>query len=247
MYYLVCLNVTHFSRYLHMYVLLLDYSLKKVHLILIIMSIAKKITRKSSAKKTTLKVVQYIRVSTLDQNIDRQVKEGIKQYIDKCSGSIPFVERPYASKLFTDLKKNDVLLVHDIDRLGRNTIDVLQTIQKFNDLGVIVRVEKLGLDSLVKGKENSAFKIILSVMSTLAEMERNQLLERQKEGIEIAKVKGVYKGGKVGRSMDLDKWKEKNKDIITGLEQKISMRKIATMTNRSLSQVQKVKKKLEEI
>ena len=79
--------------------------------------------------------VAYIRVSTLDQNPDRQLRVDIeKNYIDKCSGSISFSERPEAKKLLSNTNVTEIV-VHSIDRLGRNTIDIMQTIQHFTNLG----------------------------------------------------------------------------------------------------------------
>ena len=71
---------------------------------------------------------KYIRISTLDQNSSRQTDFDGKQFSDKCSGTIPFKERPKAIKLLEDTSITEVH-VHSIDRLGRNTLDIMQTIQ----------------------------------------------------------------------------------------------------------------------
>ena len=79
-------------------------------------------------------IANYIRVSTLEQNTARQETNGLT-YTDKCSGSIPFAERKEAKKLL----KNEAITevhVHSIDRLGRNTLDIMQTIQNFTDKGI---------------------------------------------------------------------------------------------------------------
>ncbi|MBD0777174.1 recombinase family protein [Maribacter sp. ANRC-HE7] len=139
---------------------------------------------------------RYIRISTPDQNLERQlIKQhtGEKLFIDICSGSIPFNERAEGQRLLNDMDLNYVS-VHAIDRLGRNLLDILMTLQHFDDHGIKLKVENLGIESLVDGKPNPAFKLIVSVLANIAEMERNTMLERQREGIDIAKAKGMYKG-----------------------------------------------------
>ena len=143
-----------------------------------------------------MKTAKYIRVSTTEQNIDRQTTTTHKQYIDKCSGSIPFNERANAIKLLNDIanKKIDTLVVHSIDRLGRNAFDIQTTLNTLSNLNINVYVENIGLYSMIENKPNSIFKMITDVLSNVAEMERTSLLERQREGIIIAKAKGTYKG-----------------------------------------------------
>ena len=139
---------------------------------------------------------RYIRISTPDQKLERQL---IKQhpderiYIDVISGSVPFDKRPGGQELLED-KELTYVTVHAIDRLGRNLLDILTTLQYFEDNGVKLKVDNLGIESLVDGKPNPAFKLIISVLANIAEMERNTMLERQKEGIELARAKGKYKG-----------------------------------------------------
>ena len=109
-----------------------------------------------------MNAVKYIRVSTKDQNIARQTikntPDGITvlEVVDKCSGTIPFNKRDNAPKVLKMAKEGtiDTLLVHSIDRLGRNTLDILQTIQEFTNLGVNVKSEKEGLETLIEGEEN---------------------------------------------------------------------------------------------
>jgi len=142
---------------------------------------------------------RYIRVSTLNQKIERQLQKEYpdeKIYIDRISGSIPFNQRPSAKELLHNIDKNEInyISVSSIDQLGRNTLDVLQTIEKLHNNKICLKVDNLGLESLVDGKENPTFKLIISVLANISEMERNSLLERQREGIQIAKAKGTYKG-----------------------------------------------------
>jgi DNA invertase Pin-like site-specific DNA recombinase len=108
---------------------------------------------------------RYIRVSTLNQNIERQMVKQYKGeilYIDKISGSTPFIKRPEANKLMKDIteKKINYISISSIDRLGRNTLDVLQTIEQLHLKNICLKVDNLGLESLANGKENPTFKLM---------------------------------------------------------------------------------------
>ena len=77
-----------------------------------------------------MKVI-YGRISTAEQNEERQLEKGVKSFIDKCSGAVPFMERPQAKKLLDYLKTNPdcETVILSVDRIGRSTLDILQTIQ----------------------------------------------------------------------------------------------------------------------
>jgi DNA invertase Pin-like site-specific DNA recombinase len=195
------------------------------------------------------KVAYYIRVSTTEQNIDRQVVKDEVMYIDKCSGSIKFKERKQAKKLLNDCvnKVINEVRISSIDRLGRNTIDIMQTIQRLTDLGVNVVSDKEGLRTLnADGSVNVVAKMLVGVLGTLAEFELNRIKERQKEGIVKAKLKGSFKGRKVGTKEDLDVFmnKEKVQTIIRHLRNGESIRRCALLSKASISLVQKVKKNI---
>lgn len=188
---------------------------------------------------------KYIRVSTTEQNTARQENKEVKMFIDKCSGAIPFNERPQASKLIKDIEKGNInfVEVHSIDRLGRNQMDVLNTIEWFKANKVNLKIDNLGIELFtIDAKINPAFQIITSVMATLSEMEREQIKERQKEGIAIAKAKGTYTGRKVGSVESKEETLFKHKDIVKYLNQKMSVREIAKLTSKSTATIQKVKK-----
>lgn len=186
---------------------------------------------------------RYIRISTPDQKLERQL---IKQhpdeklYIDIISGSVPFKERPEGIKLLND-KEVKYITVHAIDRLGRNLIDILTTLQQFDDNCIKLKVENLGIESLVDGKPNPAFKLIISVLANIAEMERNTMLERQREGIEIAKAKGLYKGRVRGSVESKEEVLAKYPNVIRRLKEGQSLRNTAKLCDVSLGTVQKVK------
>ena len=191
---------------------------------------------------------RYIRISTPDQKLERQL---IKQhpdeklYIDIISGSVPFKERPEGIKLIND-KEVKYITVHAIDRLGRNLLDILTTLQHFEDNGIKLKVDNLGIESLVDGKTNPAFKLIISVLANIAEMERSIMLERQREGIEIAKVKGKYKGRLRGSVESKEEVLAKYPNVIKRLRIGQSLRNTAKLSDVSLGTVQKVKGYLNE-
>ena len=96
-----------------------------------------------------MSTVKYIRVSTTEQNPERQIDEKYKCYIDKISGTVPFYQRPEAKKLIRAVENGDVdkVVVHSISRLGRSTVDILNTINWFTEKGVCVKTEKEGFET----------------------------------------------------------------------------------------------------
>tara|TARA_B110001450_G_C17649554_1_gene492673 strand:- start:1412 stop:1753 length:342 start_codon:yes stop_codon:yes gene_type:complete len=104
-----------------------------------------------------------IRVSTKEQNTDRQNNFKGQTYIDECSGSIAFIDRPEAKKLLSNKDITEVH-VHSIDRLERNTLDIMQTIQYFTDKGINVVSTKEGLRTIVDGKENPIAKMMIGIL-----------------------------------------------------------------------------------
>ena len=145
----------------------------------------------------------YARVSSLDQKTDRQLTsiEGMKVFEDHCSGSIPFQERPSGRRVIDTMMSGDLeeLVVHSLDRLGRDLLDILRTIELFTEHTVPIRIQKEGLRTLDDdGRQNPTSRLVISVLGVVAEMERSQIRERQLEGIAIAKAKGAYVGRKPG-------------------------------------------------
>jgi DNA invertase Pin-like site-specific DNA recombinase len=190
---------------------------------------------------------RYIRTSTLHQNEARQLAkqhEGEKIFVDKVSGTIPFAERPQAQELLNEIKNGAInyLSVSSIDRLGRSTVNVLQTIEALTNAGVILKVDNLGLESLVNGKENPTFKLIVSVLANISEMERNTLRERQIEGIAEAKKRGVYKGREKGTNDTPEQTLNKYKEVVKHLRMNKPLRDVASRCDVSLGTVQKVKR-----
>lgn len=192
--------------------------------------------------------VKYIRVSTEEQNISRQhinSKEFTKVYIDKTSGAIKFNERKEAKKLLKDIELRSITEIHvsSIDRLGRNILDILTVIEILHEKSIALFVENIGMYSMIDNKVNSAFKMIISVLGNVAEMERDYLRERQKQGINIAKANGTYSGRLYGTKMSDEQLLEKYKVVVKELsENNQSLRRAALLGGCSLGTAQKIKK-----
>jgi len=190
--------------------------------------------------------VKYIRVSTPEQNPARQ-KDDLKAYIDICSGSIPFRDRKNGEKLIKHAQLGYVnsVQVQSIDRLGRNTIDILNTIQLLTKLQVNVISQKEGLHTLLDdGTENPTAKLMVGILGTLAEFELTRIKERQAEGIAKAKERGVYKTNGGNRSKETKTKflnKKKNALCLKELKRGNSVRRSALLSGVSLMTAQKVK------
>ena len=141
--------------------------------------------------------IGYMRVSTIDQNTERQLEGlGIKfdsVYTDKCSGKS--TDRPELNRMLQGLRKGDTIHVHSIDRLARNLQDLERLVDTLTKQGVTLRFHKEQLT--FSPTENTAMnRLLLQVMGAFAQFERSLIKERQAEGIAQAKKKGVYKGRK---------------------------------------------------
>jgi DNA invertase Pin-like site-specific DNA recombinase len=192
----------------------------------------------------------YCRVSTLDQKTDRQ-KLGEENYDrvieDKCSGAIPFFERQGGKETQKLVEKGVIttLAVWTIDRLGRDLRDILNTIHYFNEKKVAIHFVSQGLTTLDKaGKENPISKMIISILGVVGEMERSQIRERQLEGIQIAKLKGVYKGRAEGSREDVLTFlsKKKNKEALDYLKRGLKAVEVSKLTGLHLNTITKIKK-----
>lgn len=134
----------------------------------------------------------YVRVSTADQNTERQL-DGLqldKVFTDHASGKD--TNRPQFQAMRSHVREGDELVVHSMDRLARSTVDMLNVVDELTAKGVRVRFVKEGLT--FGDTNNPCNDLMLTVMAAVAQFERALLLERQREGIAIAKTKGVYKG-----------------------------------------------------
>jgi len=144
-------------------------------------------------------IVGYVRVSTVDQNTDRQL-DGIdlaKVFTDHASGKD--TKRPALDECLGYLREGDTLVVHSMDRLARNLEDLRRIVRDLTGKGVRVQFVKESLT--FTGEDSAMSTLLLSMLGAVAEFERSMILERQREGIAIAKAKGVYKGRKPALSV----------------------------------------------
>lgn len=198
-----------------------------------------------------MKKARYNRISSPNQKLERQLVRNHPNeliYNDVVSGAVAFRDRERGQQLMNAVEKGSInfVSVAAVDRLGRNLYDVLTTLEFFTDNGVVLRVDNLGIESMVDGKPNQVFKLIVSVLGNVAEMERSNLRERQLEGIAVAKTKGVYKGRVRGSSMSEAEFMDKYKNVVKEIKghPELSIRKIAKITGVSVGTVQRVKKQL---
>ena len=136
----------------------------------------------------------YVRVSSFDQNPERQL-EGQKLdkvFLDRASGKD--TSRPQLEALLDYARDGDTILVHSLDRLGRNLDDLRRLVAYLTNRGV--RVEFLSENMAFSGDDSPLANLMLSVMGAFAEFERSLIRERQREGIAWAKARGAYKGRK---------------------------------------------------
>lgn len=149
--------------------------------------------------------VGYIRVSTQEQNTARQeVLMGAlgveKIYIDKISGKS--TDRPQLKEMLGFVRSGDTVIVESISRFARNTKDLLELVELLTEKGVEFISKKESIDTTTP-----AGKFMLTVFAAVAELERGYILDRQREGIAIAKANGLYKGRKP-KAVDERLWGE---------------------------------------
>ena len=136
--------------------------------------------------------VGYVRVSTLDQNTVRQL-DGVdvdRVFEDKASGKD--LNRPELEELIKFVRDGDTVLVHSMDRLARNLDDLRSIVHRLT--AKKVRVEFVKEQLSFTGDDNAMANLLLNVMGAFAEFERSLIRERQREGIALAKKRGVYRG-----------------------------------------------------
>jgi DNA invertase Pin-like site-specific DNA recombinase len=142
----------------------------------------------------TGKNIGYIRVSTTEQSLERQL-EGVKcdrSFVDKISGKSTL--RPALQEMLTYARDGDTVIVHSMDRLARNLDDLRTIVKQLNAKQVKVRFIKEALE--FTGDDSAISNLLLSVMGAFAEFERTLIKERQMEGVALAKKRGAYKGRK---------------------------------------------------
>lgn len=175
--------------------------------------------------------IGYIRVSSFDQNPERQL-EGSRVdrvFTDKASGKD--VQRPQLELMMTFVREGDTLVVHSMDRLARNLDDLRSLVQKITSKGV--RIEFLKESLVFTGEDSPMARLMLSVMGAFAEFERALIKERQKEGIALAKQRGAYRGRK--KALSNERAEELRQRVLAG-ETKFSLAKAFGISRETLYQ-----------
>jgi DNA invertase Pin-like site-specific DNA recombinase len=172
-------------------------------------------------EKSNAKIFGYVRVSTKEQNLDRQI-DSLKKYVpderdifaDKQSGKD--LRRPAYQTLRQMVRQGDTIYVHEMARLGRNKEDILQELKFYKDKGIIVRILNLpttlmdysayGDNKMQRVLVEMVNNILIEVLATMAEAEREDIRKRQREGITAAKKRGAKFGRPVKNFPDT--WEE---------------------------------------
>ena len=138
--------------------------------------------------------IGYVRVSSFDQNPERQLEQVSvnRLFTDRASGKD--TQRPELERLLAFVREGDTVVVHSMDRLARNLDDLRRLVQGLTQRGV--RIEFVKESLTFTGEDSPMANLMLSVMGAFAEFERALIRERQREGISLAKQRGAYRGRK---------------------------------------------------
>ena len=143
--------------------------------------------------KTEREQRDYIKYT--DQNTERQLLDipCDRAYIEKISGKN--TDRPELQAMLLNIRSGDILNIHEMSRLARNTRDLLNLVEEITAKGATIIFHKENLTFKGDGKQDPYQKMMMTMLGAVAELERNLILERQREGIALAKLHGKYKGG----------------------------------------------------
>ena len=203
-----------------------------------------------------MKVVIYSRVSTNSQDYKRQTEEllefsknmnyeVVSIFEEKISGGKTNEERPELMKMINFVKTNkiDKVLCWELSRIGRNTIEVLKTIQLLNENCISLYIKNHNIETLNdKCEINPMSQFLIQILTSVSEMEKTTIRQRVKSGYDNF----IKNGGKVGRKEGFKKDDEllltEHKDVVKLLKQGLSVRKVMKLTDKSSGTVQKIKK-----
>lgn len=184
--------------------------------------------------------IGYVRVSTVDQNEARQIEamkaDGVEKiYMDKKSGKD--FNRPEYQKMIDSLQKGDILVIHSIDRLGRNYEEIIAEWRKITkEIEADIIVQDMPLLNTTQNKDLTGTliaDIVLQLLSYVAQRERENIRQRQKEGIAIAKAQGKYKG-RAKKEIDQELFKETKRSWQRGEITKVQFAEIMGVSRSTL-------------
>ena len=202
-----------------------------------------------------MNTVIYTRVSTNVQDYQRQIEElqqlasshdwnVLQVFSEKVSGAKKNEERQELSKMLDYINNNQVdkVLVWELSRLGRNTLEVLKSIDVLNSMGVSLFIKNYGIETLdAEGKPNVMAQFLVTILAEVARMERSTIKERMNSGYKKYRADGGKVGRKHGYKKNNDKLHEEYADVFRLLKKGLSLRNIAKLTNHSINTVMKCK------
>ena len=205
-----------------------------------------------------MKAVIYARVSSSGdrQNTDRQVSdltayavgmsyEVCEVFTEHVSGAKKNQDRPVLQKCMEYCKQNsiDILLISELSRLGRNAFEVLASVKELLDCGINLFMQKEQMNLLDReGKPSMIAPVTIAILSTCAELERDNIAHRLNSGYKQYRAKGGRVGRKPGSVKSVEKIKEEYREVIRELERGESIRRTAKLHDVSISTVQRIKK-----
>lgn len=204
------------------------------------------------------RVVILVRVSTDKQDYDRQIKEltefcskvswNVERiFANKVSGAKKVEDRSEIMEMIAYIKANDIdrVVVLEISRLGRNTLEALRIINVLNDNGVSLYIKNYNLETLTDGKPNPVTSLICTILLEIAQMERLTIQERMASGRKQYIAKCRAEGIRMGRPSTYRKseamYKEQYSREISLLKKGISLRNVAAITGTSVNTLRKIR------
>lgn len=199
------------------------------------------------------KVVIFVRVSKREQDYQRQLEdlralaktqnlEIVAEIAEKISGAKSNQERNGVQELLKLAQKGIIqkVLVQEVSRLGRSTVEVLKVLEELTSLHVSVYVQNFGLETLKNGKRNPIAQFMFTLLAEFARMERETLTERILSGMEEARRQGKHLGRPDGSLENKETFLKKYSSVVRNLRQGISVRKTAKICDTSINTVRKV-------
>ena len=202
-----------------------------------------------------MEAIIYSRVSSISQDNERQILN-LKQvaydkgwnvkrtFQEKISGTIKSGSRNEFKALLDYIDKTSVqvVMVSEISRVGRRVVDVLNFVELLHEKGIALYIQQFNMLTMENNQENPIAKMLLQMLSIGAEMENSQRKIRQLEGIQLAKVKGVYNGRVNGAKSNPSVLMNKYQNISDLIDKSdLSVRRIAGITGHSINTVRKIK------
>lgn len=205
-----------------------------------------------------MRVVIQSRVSTAIQENKRQIQElteyaskmgwdVVKVFEETISGAKKNEERPVLKEMIAFIKANkiDKVLCWELSRIGRNSLEVLKTIQLLNENCISLYIKNYNIETLNdKCEVNPLSQFMVQILTSVSEMERTQIRSRIKSGYDSYRKNGGKVGRKKGYSKDKETLLAEHKDVVKLLRKKLSVRNIMDITGKSSGTVQKIKKLL---